>query len=44
VDAIRTHGVKYYKKSMLEDLEFDVVQGTFLDWITGTKVEDWRNL
>jgi len=44
VEAIRSHGVKHYKKSKLEDLEFELVQGTFLDWITGTKVEDWRNL
>lgn len=44
VDAIRTHGVKHNKKSKIEDLGFDVVQDTFLDWIIGTKVEDWRDL
>jgi hypothetical protein len=44
VDAIRTHGVKHNKKSKIEDLGFDVVQDTFLDWILGTKVEDWRDL
>jgi hypothetical protein len=42
VNVIRRHASRKYNKSKLEDLELDVVQGTFIDWITGTQLEDWK--